>query len=252
MKALKMAKYQIMNITPTIMVFYAIFVAVIGGLAVLNRASDGSIHSSGLEMATVIFLLVNGLNSFKTSFRFSQANHVSRKSFFQGIILAIFPITLAMSVIDLAINRVYNLYVPSPTNFDMIYGTYRDTGLGDLSEIGAAIWTQANDLATLFGTMAWQFAVYSLFFMLGILISLIYYRCNKVMKVVVSFSPFIFLWLLRGMPPRTWDAIGDFIASAFGWHSRNPYMAILTFTILGAAAAACIYLLVRRAVVKEP
>jgi len=255
-KVLKIAKYQIMDMTPAIIMFYAIFIAVIGGLVALNRASGGNAHSSGLEMATAIFLLISGLNAFKTSFRFSQANQVSRKSFFQGIILAIFPITLAMSVIDLLINRVYNRYVPSPTNFDMIYGTYRDTSLGDLSEIGEAVWTQANDFATLFGTVVWQFAVYSLFFMLGLLISLIYYRCNKIMKVVVSFSPFIFICLLSSirtvLPSRTWDAIGDFIAGAFGWQSRNPYIAIFTFTVLGVAAAAFIYLLLRKAVVKEP
>jgi hypothetical protein len=248
MKSWKVIKFHIMESVSTICIYYAIFIAVIIILIFLN-ADSGKISSSGLEMASVIFLFIAGLNSFKTNFKFSQANQTSRKTFFKGIIIAVFPITFAMSLLDIIINRVYNIFIPSPTNFDMIYGSLRDAGIRNSSGFA---WTQANDFYTLFGTIIWQFVVYSFAFFLGLLITLVYYRSSKPVKVVVSIAPVVLLVLLLNVLPESFrNTVGVFVSSAFGWQTRNPYMAVFNFGVLGVILTGFIYLLMRRAVARE-
>jgi len=50
------------------------------------------------------------------------------------------------------------------------------------------------------------------------------------------------------LPVSFWVATGKF---AFGWQSRNPYMAVASFTVIGIICAGFIYLLIRKAVAKE-
>lgn len=254
MKSLKVAKFQVIDGIPSLRIFYAIFLAIIIFIAIANVNSGGNVTSSGLELSSVIFLFIAGLNSFKTSFKFSQANNISRKTFFIGMIMGAFPIAIIMSVIDIIINRVYNIFVPCPTNFDMIYGSFRDTVMWGFNS-DVIVWKQANDLFTLLGTTIWQFALYTMVFLIGILISLIYYRSNKLLKVIVSILPFMLIMLSRIiavlLPISFWTKLGRFIENSFGWYSRNPYMAVLSFSILGIIFAGFIYLLIRKAVIKE-
>lgn len=246
MKALKIAKFQWLDTLVAVGIYYTVFLLVIIFLSSVSVNTGTGFTSSGLETSSVIFVFIAGLNSFKDSFKFSQANNVSRKTFFMGVIIGMIPITIGMSIIDLIINRVYNNFVNCPTIFDMVYGTFRDTGMRSAG--GNIVWAQTNDIATLFGITIWQFALYSSFFLLGVLISLIYYRSNKLLKVSVSVAPIILILLL---PSSFWNGIALFLPAAFGWQSRNPYMAVFSFLILASIFSSFAYLLIRKAVAKE-
>ncbi|MDF1615881.1 hypothetical protein [Petrocella sp. FN5] len=254
MKSLKLAKFHIRMMLPSTMIYYMIFIMVISFLAVSNSNSGQNSSSSGLEFSTVVFLFIMGLNAFKENFNFSQANNLSRKAFFSGLLLAILPIAFLMSIIDLVINRIYNIFVPSPTNYDMIYGTFRDTGMFDWNTM-EYVWKQSNTFFTLSSTVIWQFAAYVLFFALGVVITMVYFRSNNLVKVIVSVAPIALLVLLRnlvGFLPKTWLlSFGAFIDTIFGWQTRNPYMAVLTFFILSLFLAGCFYLLLRKAEARE-
>lgn len=254
MKSLKLAKFHISMMLPSTMIYYMIFITVIIFLAASNTNSNQNFSSSGLEFSTAIFLFVMGLNAFRENFNFSQANNLSRRIFFNGLLLSALPIAFMMSITDLIINRIYNIYVPSPTNFDMIYSTYRDTGMFDMNEM-QYVWAQSNSYYTLVSTVIWQFAAYVLFFILGVVITMIYYRSSNPLKIVVSLTPVVLLVLLRnmiGLLPSHWiRSLGAFIPTAFGWDSRNPYMAVITFFLLSIFLAGCFYLLLRRAEAKE-
>ena len=76
-------------------------------------------NSSGIEFSSMIFLFVLGLNSFKENFYFTQANNIPRVDYFKSLAITILPIALGMSIIDLIINRVYNIFVACPTMYDM-------------------------------------------------------------------------------------------------------------------------------------
>lgn len=252
MKSLKVAKYNLSTIKKSIIVYYCIFILVCISVVMLNHFQGGMVSSSGLEFSTIIFLFVVGLNIFKESFYFTQSNNISRKIYFKGIILSIFPIAAIASVMDIIINRVYNLFVSSPTNYDMIFTSFRDIDIAGY--MNDNIWVQSNDIATLFNTLLFQFAVYIMIFAIGLLISIIYYRCNKLMKVVVSVVPIMLIMLLNMLAytfTETFSNIGVFIQNILGWNTRNPYAAITTFTVIFIVVIGIIYLLVKKAVIKE-
>jgi hypothetical protein len=246
MRELKVAKYQIRGTLGPVIVFYAIFISMIALLFGVSFTIGEDTSSSGHESASILFLFIAGLNSFKGNFKLFQANNVSRKTFVRGLIIGVFPIAFGMSLIDLAINRIYNIFEKCPTIFDMMYGSFRQS---------RANWIQANDIQTLFGTTFWNFALYSIVFILGILISLCYYRSNKTLKVIISVVPAILLGFVINASQipvgSTNISIGKFLASAFGWQSQNPYIAVLSFAVLGTLFSIAIYLLTRKAVLKD-
>lgn len=245
MNVLKIAKYQSLEALKPILVFYSIFIVIILFL------SAGNATSNGIEFSTAIFVLVAGLNSFKSQFYLAQANNVSRKSFVKGSLLGMLPITFGMSLIDLIINRVLNIFGRCPTFFDMIYGNYRDFLNSDIN----VAWTQPNDFKTLFGTLIWQFAVYSVISIFGILISLSYYKSNSLMKVFITVFSIAFLsssYTINMIIIDTFGInIGQFLTSIFGWQSRNPYVALLSLAVIGTALSMIIYLFTKKAVIKE-
>lgn len=249
MRELKIAKYQIFESLNAVRIFYMIMILI---LAFLSIISNGKINSSGVEFATIIFLFVAGLNSFRSVFKFSQANNVSRKKFIKGVIIGSLAITFSMSLFDVIINRIYNLFVKCPTNFDMIYGSLR--GLNVLKERN--LWTQSNDIYTLFGTFIWQFAIYSTVFIIGILISLTYYRSNKIVKIIISVVPAMLFIFGSYAPVQSTDNnsninIVEFIQSFFGWQAQNPYIAVLNLGILSIILSMVIYVLTKKAVIKD-
>ena len=113
-KAKKVCKYQIETFIKPTIIYYLIFIAVIVVLSILARSSEGNFMSSGLELSTWIFIFVRALNSFKSPFYFSQANNVSRKSFYLGTLFYSVIVSLIIPVIDIIINRIYNLFVGCP------------------------------------------------------------------------------------------------------------------------------------------
>ncbi|MBV1759023.1 MAG: hypothetical protein KMY55_14435 [Dethiosulfatibacter sp.] len=253
MKFLKISKFYFFESLFAIKIYYAIFISVLALLAFSRISSGGNMSSSGLEFATVIFMFVVGLDSFKSDFYFSQSVSVSRKTFLKGLMLGILRISMLMSVIDVILNRIYNLFVPSPTMFDMLYTAYRDTGIMNYRTL-EFIWKQSNEIYILLSTFVWQFALYTFVCLAGLLITLIYYRSNKWMRVVVSISPVFFFMLMRGLGNYLIDFSGSIISfmdKAFGYSNMNPYMAVITFLVAGGILSVFIYLLTRKAEIKE-
>lgn len=252
MKSLKVAKYNISNVKKSMIIYYCIFISVCIGLVTLNNFQDEMVSSSGLELSTVIFLFVAGLNIFKESFYFTQSNNISRKTYFKGMILSIFPITVIAAVMDVIINRVYNLFMKCPSNYDMMFTSLSDMDM--VSSIASSGWVQSNDIMTLLNTFLLQFVVCTLVFAIGLAVSIIYYRCNKLMKVVVSIAPIVSIMLLNILVytfMEEFSKIGVFIANILGLNTQNPYAAMVTLTVVFIAVIGIVYLLVKKAVVKE-
>ena len=242
MESYKLAKYNVKSNLKPIIIFYLIFIALITALGMVGG------DTTGLEFSSVIFLFVIGLNSFKENFYFSQANNISREDFFKSMAVTILPVALGMSIIDLVINRTYNLFVASPTIYDMAYGS-RPYFL-----INVETWTQSNSIQTLFGTVTFLFASYIVVFAIGLLITIIYYKCNKTMKILVTLSPLFFqaiLGIIVYFSPQFEGKLEVFIEDILGINTRNSYMAVMTFICLFIILMFFVYILVRKAVVKR-
>lgn len=247
MKSLKIAKMNIEGIMKSAIIYYFIFICVIIGLIAV---SDGRSTLSGIEVSTVIFIFVCGLNSFKSNFYFAKSNGVSRKTFIKGLLISSVPIALVMSIIDIIINRINNIFIKNPTFYDMAYGN----SVGYISKIYDGSWVQSNSLNTIFNTILFQFSLCLLAYVIGIVINMIYYRANKYVKVLVSAIP-VALIILKGnlsmRNPSLTLRINEFTDYIFGFNPSNVFACITTFLVFTVVLSAIAFLLIRKATIKE-
>ncbi|MGH4123742.1 MAG: hypothetical protein ACREV6_12515 [Clostridium sp.] len=248
MKSYKLAKYNIIISLKAIIIYYCILIAVMTSITLISEFYGGNTSASGIEFSSMIFLLVLGLNFFKENFYFAQANNISREDYFKSVVIAILPTALGMSMIDVIINRVYNVFAPGPTMYDMSYNNF--TGI----YLNKEVWIQSNSIGTLFGTVTFLFAFYIVAFAIGLLITLIYSKCNKIMKILVSLSPLVIAAILGNISynsPEFGKKVAIFVDNIFGISTRNSYIAVMTFICLFLIVMFFVYMLVRRAVVKK-
>ncbi|MBU3128787.1 hypothetical protein LGL55_17735 [Clostridium tagluense] len=240
MRIFKLAKYNIKSSLKSIIIYYFIFIGTITGIEIMIDPTTSG-NTWGLEFSSIIFLFVIGLNFFRENFHFTQANNITRGEHFKAAGIAILAIGLAMSIIDVIINRVYNIFTQSPTMYDKIY-----------TEKPTFVWIQqSNSIGTLFGTVTFLFAFYITAFAIGLLITMIYYRCNKIMKILVSLSPIAIYGIIICNNYYLGDKVNYFISDLLGIKIGNFYMAVMTFICLFIIIMFFVYLLVRKAVVKK-
>ncbi|MCF0147073.1 MAG: hypothetical protein HUJ77_01605 [Clostridium sp.] len=247
MKLKSIVKYNINNLKNSIGIYYLTFITIC--LASVLLSGDGNVKSSGIELASVIFLFVAGLNLFKESFYFMKSNNVSRKDFIYGTAISMIPVALFIAIIDIIINRIYNIFIKCPTLYDMGYAIGR--GHWDNS----VNWVQSNSIITLFNSILFQASLCLFAISLGFLITIIYYRCNKVMKVIISIIPVILFngvgILGAALFPNLTMNIYKFVQFIFGINPVNVYAAILTFTVVFMIFIGIARLLTRKAVIKQ-
>ncbi|TCT15479.1 hypothetical protein EDC18_103184 [Natranaerovirga pectinivora] len=222
---IKSAKYLGFSFKNSIGIFYLIVV----GLALLASFSTarvvsagGQANSGGFESATVIFLFIAGL-TFKEDFKFLIANNVTRKKFFVSNNLAYIGVAVFMTSVDLILGFSYNLIGPYHSMFGQIYTT--------------------NALGINF---LWAFSLNLLALHAGWFITLLYYRANHIMKLIVCVAPvalfFFMMYLLRTFP-----VLSDFVQFILGIEmpTFNPYTPVGTF-LIGAFILSCLSFVVIR------
>jgi len=241
-KSLKVFKFQLKeSIKPTI-IFYGIFLFVMLTLVYLSENTNGSVSSSGIELSTAIFLFVCGLNSFKSQFYLAQGNNISRKSFLKGTVLYGFAFSGILPVVDIIINRGFNLVIPCPMNYDMMYGSIRTMSFTQ----GMSSFVVNNSIQTLMGTYMFTTAAYVFVFMLGLVMTMLMFKLNKIGKLIFWGSGavlFIYTNLVSLIPNSFWV----FVQNAFGWNTRNPYAGVLSLILLSFVLILGQYLLIRKA-----
>lgn len=241
-KSLKIFKYQLKESIKPIGIFYGIVILVMGLLVFISRYSHGEVSSSGIELSTAIFLFVCALNSFKPQFYFTQGNNISRKSFLKGTVLHGITVSAILPIIDIIINRLYNLVVPCPMNYDMIYGSAKNIESFDRM----TSFIVNNNLETLLGTYLFTTAAYILMFMIGLFITILMFRLSKTGKFILSAAVAV-LVLYSNLVSVIPDSFWRFVEGAFGWNTSNAYMGIMSLSILSIMAIAGQYLLIRKA-----
>lgn len=246
MKSLKVAKYNIEGSIKPVVIFYTVVLSLLLVMTGVNVIEEGSIRNSGIDVATVIFLFIAGISTFKESFYFSQANNISRKEYFKGIVMHALPLAAVCSIMDIIINRLFNLMSTCPSNYDMIYGTF--------SKLGFNTWVQSSDVATLFKTFLFQFSLYTLMVLIGLFVGAMYYRCNKKLRVVISVLPIAIIMGINAIAlsyPELQMRVIEVIDKIFGISTQNVYSAIITFICGILILIVLLYVLIRKAVIKE-
>ena len=231
---LKVTRYQLRDQRDTVIIYYGIIVGLITmGTTAILRDTQGNSSMGGLGLTSVVFIFILGLNCFTSAFRFMQANNVSRQRFYIANVLALSVISLFMATIDTTLGLVLRLLIPYSGMTEQLYGT-----------------------AAFLPELIWTFTLAALAAHAGWVINMIYYRSNKIQKILVSVSPLFAFITLVYINRRTAGAFGtflmEFLTTLLGFsNGPNPYIAALSFTTGAAIMAGLGFLLIRRAPVKD-
>lgn len=242
-------KYQLNGMKKSLIIFYIVIYAVLilmtFGQISLNRHGVRS-SMGGIEMASVIFLFVTGLSSFKSTFHMFLANGVSRQTMFKSFSTMILPVAAGMALIDTINNVIFSSLVNYKSMFFQMYSNHYE---------GVASSTAGQVLVDGF---LWMFFCYATIAMLGFFITAIFYRMNKPVKLIVSIGipvllvivlPFVDANLCDG---RLFAAFGTFFAMAWGFlDGFNPYIFMISSTITFAVFGGLSFLVMKKATFKQ-
>lgn len=246
MRLKSVIKYNLSELKNSVLLFYAIIAGVFILLSItfVSMTSHGGTGSvGGVEMASVIFLFIVGLNSFKQNFLFLSSNGIARKTQFIGFILAAIPVACAMAAIDTIISAVLSSVIDYNSMFYQIYNGMDIT---------------RNSAVYIVVCMIWSAALYMSFVTLGYLITILYYRMSKPLKVVVSVGiPVMFiiiiptldaLWFKGGITRSVFDL---FILLAGLKSGANAWISVAALLVETVVFTGLAYILSRRTVIKE-
>jgi hypothetical protein len=211
-------KYQLQEAKKPLIIFYFSVFAVILLFFILNTSRTGSDASfSGMDFASIIFIFIMGLNSFKTAFYLLSANGISRKTLFTGFILSAVPICGFMAIIDTLLGYVFSLFINYRSLFYQIYNLRYGKEYNLFQFLGESF--------------IWSFFTYAMFIIIGFLITVLYYRMNKITKIFVSVGVPIFFTSI--LPAVDTAIFKGFIITKmislfqFIFGDSNPYISIL-------------------------
>lgn len=244
MKLKPAVKYQIYQFKRPLIIYYLIIYVVfiffiIENSSLTKQGVDARL--GGIESASMIFIFIAGLNSFKETFKMFLQNGLSRKTLFISFVYTILPISAAMALIDSINGVIASLVIKYDPAYMQFYG---NRYIGSVSGI----------LKYAEGFL-WYFFAYAMLAMTGYFITVLYYRMNKGLKLLVSigFPAFFFIILpMVDMDGKIYKGIGNFFSFAWGYkNGYNPYFSMVTCTLIFALFGGLSYLLIEKAAAKE-
>lgn len=228
-------KYQLNEYKKPVIIYYIVILALfITGFTLTTIFPGGSNVMAGLEGASVIFLFVVGLNSFKDSSKMLLQNGVSRRTQFKAIVLGIIVVSLTMLVIDTLVQLLSVLVLPYANSFTGVFVE--------------AYFNKGTFSASL-NPVLWQFGGYMLAAFIGLGITTLYVRLRKGWKIAVSISVPVFFFIVVPVLAERFNIrllrpIINFVKMIFG---VNPYLDSLLLFVTCAIAAAICFLMSRKA-----
>ena len=249
-------RYQMADQKKGIMVYYGVlfgmYVLIETLFVFLFPPQKNMSSMNGVTGITVIFLFVASLCSFKGNFGMCLQNGVSRRSLFLGRLCTAGAVCLITAVLDEALTLLVPLFstllrtdIVSYSLFENVYGGM----LGD----------SLNPFLMGLCSMAFSFSALLAAAGLGYFITILFYRLNKLGKILVGAGvPGFFMVgvpLLKMLNERIaggkiGEALVRFISSMAEFLVGQPQNAMLTYLALFAMFSLFAWLLMRRAVVK--
>lgn len=226
-KTFKVIKFQLRDTLIPLAIFYGALLLLTTLMSMQINVQNGSNRVTGLEFASVIFIFIAGLNCFKTNFKFLQFFHVSRRTFYFASALSLLAVAAGMTIIDTILGKLFALILPYHTLFETAYG-------------------QSGFLYPI----VWEFALLTMFAVGGWFITMLYYRSNKILKLVISLSP-IYVPLLFRLANPFMDEVMKVLAFLFGFSHSPSWINVLGMTITVLIVLGLNFLLIRRAPVKN-
>lgn len=184
MKLKSIYKYLIWQQGKSYLIYFGIIFVIVhlGLLLTLSIDTNGSFD--GMEMGTVIFMMISGIVFYRESLALSMQNGISRKTFFMALILGFITISVLAAAGDSIINIIGNTYEKHTKMFyDSMYEQMY------LYQSGTSISPKISEYPTIF---LMDFTMYITVSSLGVLIGALLYRLNRILKIIIPLS----LWLI--------------------------------------------------------
>lgn len=251
MNTLASYRYQMADHKKSILTFYVVIVGIslIFGLSAtfVIAGRDAAAHGSvnGNEMATVIFLFVVGLCTFKETFLISLQNGVSRKSLFTAKLLTMLSVAAIVALIDRIFYLIYAAVVSAIDHY-VITVTFYETLYPSRAAGTGALLLQAE-------SFLFEFLLALAAMAVGYFITIMFYRLNKTGKVIVGAGvPVLFLMVIPWADSQFFHhkitlALAHLIRNIVSTPLHVSLFCIASFVIFSALS----YLLMRKAVVKR-
>ncbi len=241
-------KYQMDGMKWPLIIFYIVIAAllILMGVSMSIAVREGNqFNVGGMEMASVVFIFVCGLNSFRSTFHMLSANGVSRKTMFVSFVAVLGAVAAGMAVIDSTVSvvmRGIGSYGPGIGNYEP----------GFMQMYGIESYSTASVLTGLL----WMFCCNLAAGMGGYLITTLFYRMNKPVKLLISIGVpvlLLFVWpmadlVLFGGAVST--AFFQLVGWAFGFMDGNPFMGIVSNVLLALIFTALSFIALRRVPLK--
>ncbi|MCQ4637572.1 hypothetical protein NE619_12630 [Anaerovorax odorimutans] len=251
MNILASYRYQMADHKKAILIFYLVIIGlfVVSGLSsalVTTGAGESYTRSvNGNEMATVIFLFVIGLCTFKETFLLSLQNGVSRKTLFSAKIVTMLSVAAIMALVDKVIGLI-SLAALSLTSKGVIAVTFYE-GLYPAQTANTSAFV--IHLESFF----FEFVLALAAMAVGYFITIMFYRLAKTGKVIVGAGvPVLCFMIIPWLDTHFFNgrltmAFARFIVAA----ACTPFRVVLTSLAVFILFSALSYLLMRKAVVKR-
>ena len=244
MKIKSAIKYQMFELRYGFLIVYAIIYALLIFQIIINGNMD-NISVSNTEFSTCGFLLIWGVLTMRTHFPFFLQNGISRNTLFVSTVANSTILSVGMALVA-SLNALFLQLITNQSGF-AFQKMYLDFYPGGYTA------------RTFFE--GWLFLICAHLFcnMLGFFLSTLYYRMNKITKIIVSAGvpalfilglPLVDLNLTHG---AIIQGLGKAILFIMGFLNGNcnPYYAVVSFTILAMIFAGLSYLLLRRAMIRK-
>ncbi len=212
--------FQLGSLKKPVIVFYLIVLAATIVVVALSWNTEEA-GVSGLEMATMIFLLVIGCCSFRDDFLFLIQSGVGRSAVFQTHCLAYGLFCLLMSAVDTVLSRVLSAALSAKP------GMHYESLVTDMLP-------QAEGVAGFLANWALLLAVYLFLIGFGYLLGVLSYRGGRKMTVLLAV----------GVPVLFFGGLPAFLIGTSG----NPFLGKVPQLLFGSYGSTMATLLVLAAV----
>lgn len=241
-------RYQLADHKKSILIFYLVIIiitciaGVSAAIAFHSAETTGDLSISGGELATLVFLFVVGLCTFKETFFFSTQNGSSRKTIFAAKLLTMGSVAVIMSFADTllylaegALRSITHVSVHTYRAYILLFGAN--------GESPALLQAKSFFLEVMMALAAMA---------AGYFITVLFYRLNKAGKIAVSVGvPMLFMVVLPLLDDIVFHgAITRLLGNAAVFLFSTPSHMYLTCFVIFALASGLAFLLMRKAVVR--
>lgn len=235
-------------------IMYLIVYATVALNMIYELSSGGGqvrMHTSGLELATIITIFIVGLHSFRRFFLFYSANGVSRRRVFAGVTASLAIAAACTALIDTANAAIFSLFM----DYRPMYAT-RLHDLASFSMTKGPSFHASLSASLLAKNLLWCFCAYLACALFGLCLSMLYYRMNRIQKLAFSAGVPIFLLVFLPVVDQniTGGQITAALVSGFRWWiacSMNPASDLAAHLILSVLLSGAAFLLIRRVEIRQ-